>query len=120
MVFLKEYKIYAVIWEQDKTTLWEPNNFPQIKLKSAERLQNKDTISMVVLLDKENFLEVIYLLAFEVTGSFTTVERKEKGFSDWGNIMMAVLRVSVGTNSFRRCHDFLRLRNFMRKIVCRS
>lgn len=36
MVFLKEYKTYAVIWEQDKTILWEPNNFPEIKSKSTE------------------------------------------------------------------------------------
>lgn len=55
MMFLKEYKIEAVIWEQEKTTLWEQNNFPRIKPKTAECLQNKDMISTVGLLDKENF-----------------------------------------------------------------
>lgn len=55
MVFLKEYKIYAIIWEQYKTTFWEANNVPQIRPKSAERLQDKDRISTVGLLDKENF-----------------------------------------------------------------
>lgn len=39
---------------QEKTTPWEPKNFPQIKSKTAECLQNKDTIIMVGSLDKEN------------------------------------------------------------------
>lgn len=33
----------------------EPNNFPQIKSKTEECLQNKDTIVTVGLLDKGNF-----------------------------------------------------------------
>ena len=61
MVFLKEYKTYAVIWGQDETILWEPNNFPQIKSKSAERLQNKDMVCMVDLLDMENFSGMCFM-----------------------------------------------------------
>lgn len=34
----------------------KPNSFPQIKSKGAKRLQNKDIISKVGLLDKEQFL----------------------------------------------------------------
>lgn len=59
----------------------KPNSFPQIKSKGAKRLQNKDIISKVGLLDKEQFLTyVIYILAFEVASDFPRAERGEKGF----------------------------------------
>ena len=61
MVFLKEHKTYVVIWGQDKTILWVPNNFRQIKSKTAERLQDKDTACAVSLLDKENFSGMCFM-----------------------------------------------------------
>lgn len=100
MMFLKEYKIEAIIWKQEKTTFWEQNNFPWIKSKTAERLQNKGMISTVGLLDKENFPVSDLCTGFcSSWGFYKTVEKRE-GLFKWREYHDG--SVLIGTNSFKK------------------